>query len=59
VAGRELIGWTLLALIALMAVTTGWLAATHQRRRLRRERRDETRFEERLAARVMVRHDKP
>jgi len=42
---RLLIAWSLIALLVLSGVAAAWLAATHRRRLLRRERRAERRRE--------------
>jgi hypothetical protein len=48
---RQLIAWSLIALLVLSGVAAVWLAATQRRRRLRRERRDEKRRESDMASR--------
>ena len=56
---RILIGWSLIALLALSVVAAIWLAATHRRRKLRQERRREVRREAGMASRGRLPEDGP
>ena len=51
VADRLFIAWSILLLLAGSIAAAAWLAATHGRRKLRRERREELRREADRASR--------